>query len=89
MNIEHDKEAQRFFLLNEGKEAYVLYRMLDNNTMEIFRTYVPPEYRNKGLAGKVVKASLDYAKENYLKVIPICSYTEYFIEKNKEYENLI
>lgn len=89
MEIKHDKEALKFFLVNGGKESYVLYRMLNNNTMNIFRTYVPVEQRQKGLAAKVVKASLDYAKENNLKVIPTCSYTEYFIENNKEYESLL
>jgi uncharacterized protein len=89
MEIKHDKEAQKFYLVNEGKESYVLYRMQKNNIMNIFRTYVPPEKRNKGLAGKVVKAALDYARENNLKVIPACSYTEYFISKNKEYEDLV
>jgi predicted GNAT family acetyltransferase len=89
MEIRHDKEAQKFYLVNEGKESNVLYRMHDKQTMEIFRTYVPPEQRKKGLAGRVVRALLDYAKENNLKIIPSCSYTEYFIDMNKQYEELI
>lgn len=89
MDIKLDKEAQKFYSTNEGKESYVLYRMKDKNTIDIFRTYVPPEQRHKGLAGKIVKAVLEYAKENNLRVIPTCSYTDYFIDQNKEYKKLL
>lgn len=89
MNIEHDKEAQKFFLVNEGKESYVLYRMKNDSIMIIFRTYVPADQRQKGLAAKVTKAALEYADKNNLKVIPDCSYVNYFIEKNKGYKKLI
>jgi predicted GNAT family acetyltransferase len=82
MDIKLDKEAQKFYSTNKGKESYVLYRMKDENTIDIFRTYVPPEQRHKGLAGKIVKAVLEYA-------IPTCSYTEYFIDQNKEYKKLL
>lgn len=88
MEINHDKDQQKFYLINDGKESHVLYRMNDNNIMNIYRTYVPNELRHKGLAGKVVKAALEYAKENNLKVIPSCSYADYFIDMNKEYEDL-
>lgn len=89
LKINHDKEAQKFSLTIDGKDSSVLYRMTINKTMNIYRTYVPPEQRNKGLAAKIVKAALDYAVENNLKVIPTCSYTDYFIQQNKEYESLI
>lgn len=89
MKINHDKEAQKFSLTIDGKDSSVLYRMTANKTMDIYRTYVPPEQRNNGLAGKIVKAALDYAKENNLKVIPSCSYTDYFIKQNKEYKSLL
>jgi len=89
MEIIHNKEQQKFYLEKDGKESYAIYFMHDSKTINILRTYVPPEMRNKGLAGEVVKAVLEYAKENNLKVIPTCSYTDYFIDKNKEYEKLL
>ena len=88
MEVKHDEENHKFLLINDGKESYALYRMHNKETMNIFRVYVPPEHRHRGLAAKVVIAALKYAKENNLKVIPSCSYTDYFIERNKEYEEL-
>lgn len=88
MEIKHDIDAGRFYSTNEGKDSYLMYS-LRNGTMDIYRTYVPPEQRHKGIAAKIVKAALDYAKENNLKVIPSCSYTDYFIKQNKEYKSLL
>ncbi|RPI65847.1 MAG: N-acetyltransferase [Ignavibacteriales bacterium] len=88
MQVKHDKEARKFYLTNDGKDSYLLY-MLQDNIMNIYRTYVPVEQRSQGLAANVVKAALDFAKENNFKVIPTCSYTDFFIKKNKEYEDLL
>ena len=89
MEINHDIDRQKFYLEESGKESYVKYMMEDSHTINILKVFVHPELRNKGLAGKLAKAALDYAKENNLKVIPTCSYAEYFISKNKEYEDLL
>jgi hypothetical protein len=89
MEVKHNEDQQKFYLLKDGKESYALYRMHNKETMNIFRVYVPPEQRHQGLAAKVARAALEFAKENNLKVIPSCSYTDYFIEQNKEYEELL
>jgi len=89
MEIMHDAENHKFYLIKDGQESYAFYRMQDKETMNIFRVYVPPEQRHQGLAAKVAKAALSYARENNLKVIPSCSYTAFYIERNKEYEDLL
>ncbi|OGU48147.1 MAG: hypothetical protein A2000_16270, partial [Ignavibacteria bacterium GWB2_36_8] len=79
----------KFYLVESGKESYAKYIMDDSKTINIIKVYVHPDLRNRGLAGKLAKAALEYAKENNLKVIPTCSYADYFIAKNKEYEDLM
>ena len=76
-------------MVESGKESYAKYIMDDSKTINIIKVYVHPDLRNRGLAGKLAKAALEYAKENNLKVIPTCSYADYFIAKNKEYEDLM
>jgi predicted GNAT family acetyltransferase len=92
MKIVHDKEQNIFFAIIDGKESYLRYIIPNKETINIILTYVPHEQRqqrHQGIAGKIVKAALDYAKENNLKVIPTCSYVDYFIDVNKEYEELL
>ena len=89
MEIKHDRDQQKFYFIESGKECYVKYMMEDSKTLNILKVFVHPDLRNQGFAGKLAKVALDYAKENNLKVIPSCSYADYFIVRNKEYEELL
>ena len=83
-----NKEEKRFVIYAEGKEVYVKFEM-KNNKMDLDHTYTNPELRGKGLAALVVRAALEFAKGNNLKVIPTCSYVRSFISKNEEYQELV
>lgn len=86
--IIHEKENKRFVIYLDGKEVYVEYTLTDKE-INLFHTYTDPVLRGKGLAAQVVRAALEFAKENNLKVIPTCSYTQAFITKNSEYKSLV
>ena len=89
MEIKHDITNQRFYTMVEGREAYLQYLIVDKNVLNYYKTYVPNELRGKGIAGKIVEAALNYARENNLKIIPSCSYVDTFIERNKNFEDLV
>ena len=82
--IIHDEKEQKFYLPVENTEARLLYRPVEDDKMEIYSTFSPPEARGQGLAGKLVEKALDYAAEKNLKVIPTCSYVAHYFEKNPE-----
>ena len=83
-----NKEEKCFVIYAEGKEVYVKFE-IKNNKMDLDHTYTNPELRGKGLAALVVRAALEFAKGNNLKVIPTCSYVRSFISKNEEYQELV
>lgn len=87
MEVIHDKDNNRFFITVDGAEAFVEYS-LSANVIELYHTYTPPQLRGRGLAEKVVRAALEYAKENKLKVIPSCSYVAVFLQRHPEYSEL-
>jgi len=86
--IKQDTEKDRFVTYVEGYEAVVEYTLKDN-VIDLYRTFTPPELRGKGVAGKLVKYALEYAKENNLKVIPTCSYVRGYIERHENYKELL
>ena len=86
--IKQDTEQNRFVSIVEGYEAVVEYTLKDN-VVDLYRTFTPPELRGKGVAGKIVKYALEHAKENNLKVIPTCSYVKGYIERHKNYKELL
>lgn len=79
----HNREAGRFELEAEGKRSVAEYRIEDGR-MIMTHTFVPPELRGRGLAEKVVRAALEYARAEKLQVVPQCSYVETFIRHHPE-----
>jgi predicted GNAT family acetyltransferase len=86
--VTHDKDKSQFIILIDGKETYVDYH-IEKKKMNLYHTHTDPDLRGKGLAAKVVKAALEYAKKNNLKVEPGCSYVQSFFKKHTEYKELI
>lgn len=87
--IVHNKEKMRFETMIDGLLSEVNYRINDENNLIIVHTGVPNELRGKGIAADLTKAMLEYAKENSLKIIPLCPYTQTYLERNPQYSNLI
>ncbi len=89
MVIEHDKDKHRFYVLVEGHTCLMDYTPLpDGKTLEYYHTYTPPELRGRKLAEAVVTAAIEYAKANDFKVIPSCSYVQYFLAQHPEYSDV-
>ena len=86
--VQHDKENKRFYIQVNGKEAHMTYRYKDNTTVVYQHTYSPPELRGGGVAGKVVRAALEWARSQNLKVIPTCSYVVSFVHRHPEYQDI-
>jgi len=89
LEILHDEADSKFFIVIDGSEAYLRYIYINNNTIELIKTYVPPELRDRGLAGEIVRTGLNFAEEKKLKIIPSCSYVATFVKRHKEYEHLL
>lgn len=85
----HDEKQSRFYIKSDGKESYLRYEHLNKSLINIITTYVPNDLRGKGIASKLAKEALEYAKTNNLKVIPQCSFIRTYLERNKEYQELV
>lgn len=48
------------------------------------RTFVPPALRGRGLAETLVRAALDFARTERLRVLPACSYVAAFVERHPD-----
>lgn len=73
--------------LPEGRA--VLDYELSADRMLIVHTEVPPELRGRGLAGKLVRAALEHARAQGLRVEPRCSYAAEWIGRHPEYADLV
>jgi len=89
LEIQHNKNRKRFFTFIEGREAYLTYENDEDNVLNFNHTYVPYNLRGRNIAAQIVGHALEYARENNFKVIPSCSYVRVFIEKNKQFSDLV
>jgi predicted GNAT family acetyltransferase len=89
LDIQHNKEKKRFFTFIDGREAYLTYTNDSESVLNFDHTYVPFNLRGRNIAGRIVGFALEYARENNFKVIPGCSYVRAFIEKNKQFNDLV
>ncbi len=89
IEIKHNIEDNKFYTVVNGSEAYLRYLIVDNNVMNMFKTYVPDELRSQGIAGVIVLKGLKFAEEKGFKIIPTCSYVATYIKRHKEFEHLL
>ena len=47
---------------------------MHGDTMMLVHTEVPPQLERRGFASMLVRAAFDYAKQNGLDVLPVCSF---------------
>lgn len=88
IQIEHNDERQRFETQIDGVSAYMTYTFR-GDLVYFDHTFVPPEFRGKGVAAALVRAGLDEARRQHWKVVPSCSYVDAFIRRNPEFEELV
>ncbi len=87
--VVHDEDKQRFSLDTDHGPAYVQYRKPDEKTLDLVSTFTPSEERGGGLAAKVVKGALEFARENEMKIVPTCPYVPVYLKRHPEYQDLV
>ena len=86
--VVHNTAAKRFEINLDGKIAFSKY-LLAGEKIIIEHTEVPVELEGKGIAGRIVRTALDYARAQKLKVMPLCPFTAGFIHRHPEYQDLV
>ena len=81
--------ADRQFELRVGDLLSLLQYRVAGTKMIIFHTEVPPAVQNQGLAERMTKAALEFARAEKLKVEPRCPYTAAFLHERREYSDLL
>ena len=63
-----------FKLLEDNNEIGEMVIGVLGASMRVYHTEVDPEYEGKGLSKKLLEAMAAYARQNHLKVTPLCQY---------------
>ena len=88
MDVTHDERHERFVIDHEGTLSMVQYRRTAPGVLHLVRTWVAPEYRGGGFGAELVRAALDYARAEGLKITSSCWFVDEFIERVPGYDDL-
>jgi len=86
--IRHDEQGGKFYVEVDGKEAHLIYAVVDGATLDFRHTFVPPELRGRQLAEQLVAAGFAYAREHGYRVVPTCSYVQRRVERDPDLKAL-
>lgn len=89
MKVVRNEEQRRFeILLDDGEVAFADYNLLKGKVM-FPHTVVPTAHEGQGLASAIARASLDWAREEGLQVIPQCSFYMRYMQRHPETHDLL
>lgn len=86
--VVNNEQESRYELQTEAGLALLDY-MREDGRIALVHTEVPRTLEGRGLAARLVKAALGDAREQGLRVLPMCAYVKAFVAKHPEYESLI
>ncbi|MDO6391279.1 GNAT family N-acetyltransferase [Pontibacter sp. BT731] len=89
MEIIHDEEDTRFYIILEGGEAELTYSITDQGHMDFDHTFVPEQHRGQGIADRLVKEGLEHAQACKCMIVPSCPVVEAYVKRHKEYDAIV
>ena len=92
MNVRHEEVKRKgtFFVEEKGERVGEIgYFHSAPGKINIYHTEVVERLRRKGVGGELIKAVIDYARENGLQIVATCPYARKVIEGTREYRELL
>ncbi|KGE17725.1 GNAT family N-acetyltransferase [Paenibacillus wynnii] len=89
--VQIQSEKDRFWVAGEEKVlAEITYKHQgDSRILVIEHTRVSEELRGQGTGEELVKAVVDKARNEGLKIVPVCSYAAHQFKKHPEYQDVL
>lgn len=86
--VRHNSAENRFEIAVDGRLAVLEY-MLTGANITYTHTEVPRALEGQGLGGRLARQALEYARDNNLKVIPLCPFVRAYLARHPEYQPLV
>jgi len=63
-----------FYIEDQGERIAFMDISIVNGMLTVFHTEVAEQLKGQGIAGKLLEHMVSYARDNALKVVPLCPY---------------
>ena len=88
VTVTHNEGTHRFEAGIGGLRAFISYSRFPGRIVYT-HTEVPHPLEGQGVAAKLARVALDFARVNDLRVVPLCPYVSSLIRKHPEYQDLV
>jgi len=88
IKVTNNREESRFEA-EVGEHLAIISYTQNEDRITFIHTAVPQEISGHGVASKMAKYALEFAREEKLRVIPICPFVLSYIKHHPEYQELV
>ena len=85
----NDKKGSFFIEIDGKQEAEMTFVFAGEDKIIIDHTGVNPGNEGKGLGKQMVAQAVTYARENNIKIIPLCPFAKKVFDKTPEFRDLL
>lgn len=92
MNIQNEEHGAKgaFFIEKDGEWiAEMTYKKTGKNQIIIDHTEVDDSLQGKGVGKDLVRASVDFARKNNLKIVAECHFAKKIIDETPEFQDVL
>lgn len=92
MEINHRKEENKgaFIATENGEKAgEMTYSKAGDTLIIIDHTEVDPTFGGQGVGKKMVLAAVDFARENNIKILPLCPFAKAAFDKDSTIQDVL
>lgn len=88
IDVRDNPAEQRFEARLDAALAQLQYR-LEGPVLVLHHTEVPPALEGRGIAGRLVATAMDQARARGLRVRPLCTYVQAWLQRHPECADLV
>lgn len=86
---ERDGRGRYVMAMPDGDEAYLTYARRDAGTIVIDYSFVPPQFRGRGVAAILILRAVQDAREAKGRIVPTCGYVAAEFRRNKAWQDVL
>lgn len=87
--IEHGSKGAFIIKLNNERLAEMTYSKAGDKLIIIDHTEVSDVLRGKGAGIQLVRAAVEYARTNQIKILPLCPFAKSVFDKSPEFNDVL
>lgn len=91
MNVQHSEDENKgaFYIEENGEQVAEMVYRKEPGRMVIEHTEVDERLRGKNVGFALVERGVEYAREQHLKVVPLCVFANKIIRQHPEFKDVL